>query len=112
MSKMNQAIEHIVVVMFENRSLDNVLGYLYAPDDPPARNVPALGPGDKPYHGLLFENTAELANDSVPPQPIVRATNTPGWDSGEEFEHVNVQLFAQRCRPRPIQSRASRLSLT
>ena len=26
------AMDHIVVVMFENRSLDNVLGHLYGPE--------------------------------------------------------------------------------
>ncbi len=27
------ALDHVVVVLFENRSLDNVLGHLYGPDD-------------------------------------------------------------------------------
>jgi phospholipase C len=27
------ALDHIVVVLFENRSLDNVLGHLYGPGD-------------------------------------------------------------------------------
>jgi phospholipase C len=26
-------MDHVVVVLFENRSLDNVLGHLYGPDD-------------------------------------------------------------------------------
>lgn len=30
-----QKFEHLVVVMFENRSLDNTLGYLYEPNDVP-----------------------------------------------------------------------------
>jgi hypothetical protein len=29
----SHALDHIVVVLFENRSLDNVLGHLYGPDD-------------------------------------------------------------------------------
>jgi phospholipase C len=29
----SHAIDNIVVVLFENRSLDNVLGHLYGPDD-------------------------------------------------------------------------------
>ena len=29
----SQALDHLVVVVFENRSLDNVLGHLYGPDD-------------------------------------------------------------------------------
>lgn len=27
------AIDHVVVLMFENRSFDNLLGHLYRPDD-------------------------------------------------------------------------------
>ena len=29
----SRAMEHIVVALFENRSLDNVLGHLYGPED-------------------------------------------------------------------------------
>lgn len=29
----SHALDHIVVVLFENRSLDNVLGHLYGPTD-------------------------------------------------------------------------------
>jgi phospholipase C len=29
----SHALDHMVVVLFENRSLDNVLGHLYGPDD-------------------------------------------------------------------------------
>ena len=29
----SHALDHIVVVLFENRSFDNVLGRLYGPDD-------------------------------------------------------------------------------
>src|ERR1700745_2179629 len=29
----SRALDHIVVVLFENRSLDNVLGHLYGPGD-------------------------------------------------------------------------------
>jgi phospholipase C len=95
-----EAIEHVVVIMLENRSFDNVLGYLYGPDDPPKQHIPPLQPGDQPFHGLLFENTEDLKNDGEPPAPGVRATNTPGWDPGEEYEHVNVQLFGSKTAPK------------
>ena len=29
----SHAMDHVVVVLFENRSLDNVLGRLYGPED-------------------------------------------------------------------------------
>jgi phospholipase C len=37
-------IKHIVVLMLENRSFDNVLGWLYAPDNRPQRNIPRENP--------------------------------------------------------------------
>ena len=29
----SNAMDHVVLVIFENRSLDNLLGHLYGPDD-------------------------------------------------------------------------------
>ena len=34
--------DHMVVVMFENRSFDSLLGYCYQPTDPPPRNQTCL----------------------------------------------------------------------
>jgi len=31
-----QAMEHVVLVLFENRSFDNLLGQLYTPEEKPA----------------------------------------------------------------------------
>ena len=102
MEKMRQVIKNVVVVMLENRSFDNVLGYLYSKEDPPQHNIPRLKEGEAPFHGLSFVDTQKLANDGVPPQPGVRATNTPGWDPGEEYGHVNVQLFRTDPPPDPL----------
>lgn len=94
-------IEHVVVVMLENRGFDSVLGYLYGKDDLPKQNIPALQSGEQPFHGLAFVDPDSLKNpkDGVAPGPVVRATNTPGWDPGEEYEHVNVQLFGSGEAP-------------
>ena len=32
-SDRSQALDHVVLVLFENRSFDNLLGHLYRPDD-------------------------------------------------------------------------------
>ena len=40
------AMDHVIVVMFENRSLDNVLGHLYGPED-----GKAFGPGEPASDG-------------------------------------------------------------
>lgn len=41
MDRILPRIEHVVVLMLENRSLDNLLGWLYADqENRPAHNVP------------------------------------------------------------------------
>jgi phospholipase C len=80
--------DHVVVAMFENRSFDNLLGYLYAPGEVPSfegvvgRNlsnpIPAYAPG------------AERGSVSVHPSVIV---DSPDPDPGEEHPHTNTQLF-------------------
>src|SRR5688500_20222547 len=45
-------IDHVVHVMLENRSLDNLLGYLYTPADRPPHNLPPVSPTT--FDGLAF----------------------------------------------------------
>jgi phospholipase C len=50
---MKDKIDHIVVVMLENRSFDNLLGWLYADrNNQPPRNIPAQQGGMTTYEGL------------------------------------------------------------
>jgi phospholipase C len=99
-------IEHIVVLMLENRSFDNVLGWLYGPNNQaPFLNRP---PRDQPYEGLWGN---EYRNPIPPGAPdaerkFVYAAQETNWDSpnpdpGEEYEHVNIQLFGQNPPPIP-----------
>jgi phospholipase C len=101
---MKDQIKHVVVVMLENRGFDSVLGYLYEPGDEPKHVI--AKPGDKKeFHGLSFLSDKEfqaLANplttkdgQTINQLPVrgVRATNSPGWDPGEPYAHVNNQLF-------------------
>lgn len=82
--------DHLVVVMGENRSFDNILGYLYSPEAPPQ---------GKQFAGLSFGSYANLAQDgtSVPAHVYTGNTDTimgsPDPDPGEEYPHVNTQLF-------------------
>src|SRR5579864_6604437 len=86
----SNAVDHIVVIMFENRSFDNLLGRLYAPGEV-----------------SFFEGVTgrELSNP-VPdwavdagtsprqlPYGIAANMNAPSPDPGEEYAHVNTQLF-------------------
>ncbi len=96
-------IDHVVVVMMENRGFDTMLGYLYSQSDLPNHQIPPPQPSHHapPFFGLEFVNTDALVNTgthngtpiSQKPVPIVRATNSTGWDPGEEYEHVNAQIF-------------------
>jgi len=83
------AMDHVVLVLFENRSFDNMLGHLY-------------GPGDgKTFEGVIGK---ELSNPipewaehgaekkSVPYQ-VATSMDAPDPDSGEEYFHTNTQLY-------------------
>jgi phospholipase C len=86
----SNAVDHIVVIMFENRSFDNLLGRLYEPGEVPF------------FEGVtgreLSNPIPEWAVDAgISPRQVaygVSATmNTPSPDPGEEYQHVNTQLF-------------------
>ncbi len=95
-----QDIEHIVVVMMENRSFDNLLGWLYDSQmSPPAFNIP---PQAAPtYEGLQADTFYNVLNGqqlfaSHPPTAWPPANNpnvVPTPDPHEEFQYVNLQLF-------------------
>jgi phospholipase C len=83
------ALDHVVVVLFENRSLDNVLGHLY-------------GPGDgKTFDGVIGKDLSNPipawaehgADRQVVPYIVATDMDSPNPDSGEEFYHANTQLY-------------------
>ena len=85
----DNALDHVVVVLFENRSLDNVLGRLY-------------GPGDgKTFEGVLGKDLSNPipawaehgADRKVVPYTVATDMDSPNPDSGEEYPHTNTQLF-------------------
>lgn len=54
------ALDHVVVVLFENRSLDNVLGHLY-------------GPGDgKTFDGVIGKDLSNPIRDGPSSAPTAR----------------------------------------
>ena len=85
----SHAIDHIVVVLFENRSLDNVLGHLYAPED------------GKDFDGVIGKDLtnpipgwAEHRDGrDVVPYTVATDMDSPNPDSGEEYYHTNTQLY-------------------
>lgn len=84
--------DYVVVLMLENRSFDNVLGYLYTPENPP--------PYGQSYEGVAWKNLSQ----PIPPYadssfmgsiPVHKDSvlNNPNPDPGEEYPHINTDLF-------------------
>lgn len=95
-----ESIEHVVVVMFENRSFDNLLGWLYdSTTDPPPHNIPEQNPTT--FEGLSANTYSNTLNGSTvfasrPPTSWASAPNpntVPTPDPHEEFPHIANQLF-------------------
>ncbi|HET9897583.1 MAG TPA: alkaline phosphatase family protein [Streptosporangiaceae bacterium] len=91
------AIDHVVVLMLENRSFDHMLGFLYAD----AGNVT---PSGQPYEGLSgSESNQDASGQSVMVFKIEPGTPNgyymPGADPGEGYMATNSQLFGTTAAP-------------
>jgi phospholipase C len=80
--------DHLVVVMFENRSFDNILGHLYD----------GGAPAGARFEGLASARSNRLSTgEEVATHVYTGSTDTifssPQPDPGEEYPHVNTQLF-------------------
>ena len=82
-------LDHVVVVVFENRSPDNVLGRLY-------------GPGDgKTFEGVIGRDLSnpipewvEHGGDrKVVPYAVATDMDSPNPDPGEGYPHISTQLY-------------------
>lgn len=104
---MQDQIEHVVVLMLENRSFDNVLGWLYSDEDPPKAFIPNtadphyLGLSDQSldeYTNVLVDSSNNVVFSSPPIKgiPSVTATgylNSPAYDPHETFDYVTEQIY-------------------
>lgn len=91
-----EQIEHVVLLMLENRSLDNVLGWLYE-TGMPARVVPEGSSSN--FNGVAGH---DLFNEYKGTKlPVLHGTDkcsqplrVPRLDPNEPYDDVTVQLFA------------------
>jgi phospholipase C len=84
----DRRLDHVVVLMFENRSFDHLLGYLYRPGEAGAFEGVERSPLSNPAPGA--------AGGRAPTALPVHESGSfavPYPDPGEEFPHVNTQLF-------------------
>ena len=105
-------VEHLIVVMMENRSFDNLLGFLYAKQDNiPPINIPApLSGSQNSYDGLTDANPAspfwnpsnpDFFTSGAPPVKVYATQGTtgpnpmlvPDHDPHEEFDHITYQIL-------------------
>jgi phospholipase C len=85
----SSALDHVVVVMFENRSFDNLLGRLYQPGEV-ASFEGVIG---KDLVNPVPDWAADRSGGDVVRYGGAANMNTPSPDPGEEYPHVNTQLF-------------------
>jgi phospholipase C len=92
MANQLSSIKHIVQLMMENRSFDQMLGFLY-------ESSGNKSPVGQPYDGLTgSESNPDDASREI---KIFKIDNTadhpylmPGADPGEGFQNTNIQLFS------------------
>ena len=93
------SVEHVVVLMLENRSFDHMLGFLYA--DSGNRS-----PAGQPFEGLAGDES----NPGADGRPVsvfrIKATDEnayfmPGADPGEGYAATNSELFGNTKAPDP-----------
>ena len=85
----SHSMDHVVLVIFENRSLDNLLGHLYGPED------------GKTFEGVIGKDLSNPIPDwaehdaerKTVPYTVATDMDAPNPDSGEEYFHTNTQLF-------------------
>lgn len=104
---MQEEIKHVVVLMLENRSFDNVLGWLYDQNDPSLNYIPVLP--DQKFLGLSedclekYKNTLKNRKGEIiytcnpikglPSLANSRYLNSPKFNPHEQFPHVINQIY-------------------
>ncbi len=93
------SVQHVVVLMLENRSFDHMLGFLYAD-----RNNQSLS--GEAFDGLTGNESNRDGTGKtvkvfqITPQ-LPNPYQTPGADPGEGYLATNQQLFSQQTAPAP-----------
>lgn len=97
-----QNIKHVVVVMFENRSFDTMLGGLYANGATPTHFLPASS-ATQPFDGLKpgLCNPSKAGGTILASTPASTAT-LPDPDPRETFENVTAQLLGSVAGATPM----------
>src|SRR4029079_9943970 len=87
----SRAMDHVVLVLFENRSLDNLLGRLYGPGD----GKTFEGGIGKDLRNPIPAWAEHGAERKSLPSAFATDMDAPNPASGEEYFHTNTQLFGR-----------------
>jgi phospholipase C len=80
--------KNVVVLMLENRSFDNLLGYLYEDGVPKGKSFEGLQGGS-----ISNPVPSRVAKNKQIEVAAADSYHQPYPDPGEEYQHVNTQLF-------------------
>ena len=87
-------INHVVVLMFENRSFDNLLGWLYD-GGTPKRFLPVTDRA--PYNGLIagkyFNTSPQTSPTTIYATKPAQSYWVPSPDPNEQFDRMTDQIF-------------------
>ncbi len=92
MSNQLNAIDHVVWLILENRSFDQLLGFLYA-------DTGNVSPSGQAFNGLTGGESNPDDKGAIVPVYRLQAGDphpylAPGADPGEGFQNTNQQLFS------------------
>jgi phospholipase C len=82
--------DHLVVLMLENRTFDNMLGYLYQPGQVPRRQQ---------FDGVAGKNLWNPGPNGSVPVSAGTVMDNPNPDPGEEYPHLNTDFFGTVIPP-------------
>lgn len=93
------AVNHIVMLMLENRSFDHMLGFLYS-------DLGNVSPAGQPFEGLTGKESNPATNGAAVSVYKISPTTSnayfmPGADPGEGYSATNSQLFGKTTAPTP-----------
>lgn len=93
-------IDHIVVLMMENRSFDNVLGWLYDPENKPPFNKVPDGQKFEGVSGKVLCNPRPDGGKACVGKG--KSMIDPFPDPNEPYDDVYAQMYGDHTHPNPI----------
>lgn len=108
----DKRIDHVVVLMLENRGFDHFMGWLYDETNPPPHRWPAEAPESqadlRPFEGLdglppeVLDNpydyrdeSGKVHRDVIRPRKGARASNIPTTNPHEDFIHIFQDMYGK-----------------